>query len=1792
MFSTAEKTTRPATPLQRKASGTAFFGKTQTTEAPAAQPFFTPRVQPKLSISVPGDRYETEADATAERVMRMPESVTAPASAAPPEPRLDRQAQKEEEETIQPKTESLTISRMAEEEPEEEKTVQPKRSAVLQRQEDEPGYDYDAGPDTFLQPYTNRTNLSMHRSDVVQRSGRGSPQPSQRFEQSLQQSASGGNPLSPSTRDFMENRFGADFSGVRVHTDASAQEMSRDIHAHAFTHGSHIYFNSGQYDPDSSGGRTLLAHELTHTIQQGASPVAPSVSARHSFTAVQSKAIQRVAQLDGAIAVAKGEEGKVNAGTEGPDGFRMGWQPLTDYFKTAMGPDKIVSGFGGGGYQEGTVSEQHIKKKSTVEGQVANQPPTVRADRDAMPSWCGIFVFWALNKGGVPMPKWTLGGRAVTPDAAYPPGHVPKPGDIAYRNTNSHYALVEKATGGSSSATVTTINGNTAGEDNLGGQIQTRDHPMSQWDGFFNPLTLMQGSLREAEGAEKDTKARSLKELRKDKFRVQRQESETEEPETGPVQAETIHTKPELSSWQVTPDGLLQRAEEAPKEEEPEGLQRLTDRSSGEFAAGEEDKTLQRRTDSHALIIQTRQEVADRIRHTTPAGSGFVQASWLGDAWDAVTGLAGEIADLVERGIDAAKEWLLEKVRDFVMEIPGYKLLRVILGYDPITGEGVARTGATLLEAVLDIIPAGGAVVRQVLDYFNATEPVANWLLTAVDRFIEMIKSIGSRFEAFWDSLSLDDVGDPTGVIDRIAALFQGIVSDLVNFVVECGSTFLTMVKDIALTNIVDFVRNRFPTAFDLLCVVLGENPITGEEVARNGANILNAGLNVLGERGKQIKQQMITNGIFDRCAAWIDRGIDVVTKSISEIKNAFTNIWNNLSFDSLFHPIDTFEMIVGEFSRPVTRITDFLYDAVVELLKILKDALLGRLSAFAKETRGYTLVTVILGRDPFTGKDVERNAENIIHGFMGLMEGGEEQFRQMKESGAIDRMTQKIMAAIKRLNFTWSYIVGLFTELWDSLDWTDFLNPISAFRKIIGTFGKPILRLIAFVVEIIKIAVEILMVVMNFPIDVVTSIINKILALFDTIKRDPIGFLKNLLRAIKQGFVQFFDNILTHLLGGLADWFFYQLRSLGIQRPPDLSLKSILNLVMQVLGISLERIMDKVWKKLEEKIGKEKVAKIKLWINRLEGIWKFIKDVMERGPVAIWEYVQEQLSNLWTMVIDAAKNWIMEKIVNAVITKLLSMLDPTGIMAVINSVIAVYRAIQSAIEYLRQMLEIVNSFVDGVAEIAMGNIKVAADFLERTAARGVPVMIGFLANQVGLGKVADKLVEIIGILREKVDKAIDWLVDKAVTMGLQLLESLVNLGKKALSAIKRWLGIEKPFEGGDGKPHKLYFGGSETSPVLMVQSNPTAYSTFIESVDVGKDEKKKKAKDQAIPIAKKIDEKRLEPLDGKTEEEKEKSKEQKLADVEKLLDDLSKPTAILFGDAAAAGEPEIKHTVQGAGHAKTMTAVRLNKKQKIQGSPPTATNTASYAILNQRRQSGGASYYVKGHMLNDNIGGKGVWENLTPLSRNGNSSHESSVESLVKAAFNSGAVVEYNVTAEYGYGQNAGNIPADDPLADKKKEIIKEEANVPTSLTCDAHVLENKDGTYVRKQAIVTAAVANPVEQSAASYFLDDSPARPTIYLNEATASMLTTIEGIDAATAANIVLAHTKNKELFGKSRFTSYYELSDARKNNALHRVFKTAPEQEKVEGLSQVKYVKLFRGAGGAMPGGAPASTSSA
>ena len=86
----------------------------------------------------------------------------------------------------------------------------------------------------------------------------------------IEQATSGqGQPLDESTRALLEPKFGHSFGNIRIFADDHAAKSAQALHANAYTVGSNIVFNAGRYQPDSSDGQRLIAHELTHTVQQG-----------------------------------------------------------------------------------------------------------------------------------------------------------------------------------------------------------------------------------------------------------------------------------------------------------------------------------------------------------------------------------------------------------------------------------------------------------------------------------------------------------------------------------------------------------------------------------------------------------------------------------------------------------------------------------------------------------------------------------------------------------------------------------------------------------------------------------------------------------------------------------------------------------------------------------------------------------------------------------------------------------------------------------------------------------------------------------------------------------------------------------------------------------------------------------------------------------------------------------------------------------------------------------------------------------------------------------------------------------------------------------------------------------------------------------------------------------------------------------------------------------------------------------------------------------------------------------
>lgn len=164
-----------------------------------------------------------------------------------------------------------------------------------------------AGPERTFQNQLIQTELNegVHRNELA----------SDQLAQSLSSSKGRGNPLPNKLQQEMSNKIGSDFEGVRVHTGSTAVQMNRELGARAFTHGRDVYFGSGQYQPESSRGQHLIAHELTHVAQQsgGIASIQRKPLPKKEFEAVTYTFERLISELNDLIDNGKTKEAKAKA---------------------------------------------------------------------------------------------------------------------------------------------------------------------------------------------------------------------------------------------------------------------------------------------------------------------------------------------------------------------------------------------------------------------------------------------------------------------------------------------------------------------------------------------------------------------------------------------------------------------------------------------------------------------------------------------------------------------------------------------------------------------------------------------------------------------------------------------------------------------------------------------------------------------------------------------------------------------------------------------------------------------------------------------------------------------------------------------------------------------------------------------------------------------------------------------------------------------------------------------------------------------------------------------------------------------------------------------------------------------------------------------------------------------------------------------------------------------------------------------------------------------------------------
>lgn len=1073
---------------------------------------------------------------------------------------------KEDEEVAQRKEEEEVTQRKEEEEvaqrqEEEEVTQRQEDDEVTQRQEE----------DEDVQTVQREEAEDDKEAVMPSRVGGGAPSVPRGFASSMRQSSGDGQPVPEETRTFFESRFGADFGSVRIHTGTEATKLNRSIRAKAFTRANHIYFSDGAYDPSSSGGKTLLAHELTHVVQQGharpseASQPASSSPGVHGGGGVLQRQEDEAAPEDQPT-----EEQKAAALAAAARAEKLAEQ-AADYGRAEVAKSKQEKA-------EKKEEEKGSKQKARAEGAQANE---------------------AEKKGKKRRKPEERGTRAAPPEK-------------------------------------------TEGEPEAGEARAAEKSPASpEEDPAFQQVVERVGGVAKKEKSHapphvKAAEAQAAAEAPPEEISGRAQNThagEMEKTETPPFDAAAFKAQLLKRIEELTPKSV----EEADEFEDNNKLPAVKEQMSGQVAEGKAASRgpLEEKKDEGPDTKSVEPKAVTPIPESAPGGPPPGVGAG-GAAPKSKTGAEVEtpIQENTQRlGDELSTENITEE--------------QLAKSNEPQFNEALASKQEAETQA------AEGPQAYRQFEQAQLSEAEAEAAATASARTKGMH---AGRAEAFGQ---VHEQQGQTKSKDEAARLEVGTH---INGIYEKTKT--------EVERILSELDGKVETAFD-----------EGAEAARKAfEDYVEARMEAYKER---------------RYGGWFG--------------------WARWAKDKLFGmPEEVNEFYVSGRNLYLRKM-DAVLDTVVSIIGAELAAAKAEIARGRKELADY------LAGLPENLKTVGSEASEQVS---MLFDSLEENVNN-KQGELIDTLANKYNEQLKAVDARIEEMKEANRGLVD--------KAISAIKAVINTIIE--LKNLLFRV-LAKIA------------DVVMNII-----------ADPIGFLGNMIDAVKLGLDNFGTNIEKHLEAGFITWLTGSLGSVKLQMPDDIfSAKGIFSIIVQVLGLSWDYIRGKAVKLLGEPV-----------VKALEGGFKIFQILSKDGVAGLWEYAQEQFADLKEMVVDQIKNMLITQVIKAGIKWLLSLLNPVA--AFIKAAMAIYEIVSFFIQKAKQIMELIEAFIDGIAAVAKGSISAAAKLIEDAFAKAIPLIIGFLASLLGISGLADRVQKLFLSLRKRIDKFIDNLLLKAKKFASKLMK-------------------------------------------------------------------------------------------------------------------------------------------------------------------------------------------------------------------------------------------------------------------------------------------------------------------------------------------------------------------------------------------------------------------------------------
>jgi hypothetical protein len=344
-----------------------------------------------------------------------------------------------------------------------------------------------------------------------------------------------------------------------------------------------------------------------------------------------------------------------------------------------------------------------------------------------------------------------------------------------------------------------------------------------------------------------------------------------------------------------------------------------------------------------------------------------------------------------------------------------------------------------------------------------------------------------------------------------------------------------------------------------------------------------------------------------------------------------------------------------------------------------------------------------------------------------------------------------------------------------------------------------------------------------GYSLGEIEGIISKGAAVLKAIFTKPIQFVKNLMSAAITGFKNFGKNFLKHLKDALFEWLTGSLE--GVKLPATWDFKGIIGVALQMIGISYANMRRHMVTVMTEPV-----------VAGLEKTFTLVKTLIAEGPMAAWEQLKDMAAEMRDAFVDAVKDFVKWKIVEQAVIWIGSLLIPGA--GIVKAIIGIYDTVVFLIQKAKQIMKMIGSFLGSIGEIAAGNVGSAAQAMEDGLARGLSLVVGFLAKLLRLDGITAKIRAAIQKIKGKVDdvllKVAKWIFGKAgklVGAAQAKAGAVVATAKDKVGALVEWWKHKTPFKDKKGRSHNLFFVGQGASARLKVASYEEFTEDFVKRV-------------------------------------------------------------------------------------------------------------------------------------------------------------------------------------------------------------------------------------------------------------------------------------------------------------------------------------------------------------------------